>query len=419
METSLFAADVMAEMNESDEPPLKLTTAETCAMDNKMAVKRKRDLFSTGSPSNEFRKKHFPHVSQTQWNDWHWQMANSFTSMEQLTSKFATPAGETILQNQHQLPLRITPYYASLIDFSNPMNPLGLTMIPSEKELFCHNGEKSDPLAEEHDMPVDGLVHRYPDRVLLLSTDSCAAYCRYCTRSHIVAKHDHNAGTQVWYKAIHYISQHPEIRDVLVSGGDFLTYEDNQIEYLLSELRNIPHVEIIRIGTKVPVVLPQRINSSLIKILKRYHPLLMSIHFTHPDELTPEVKQACERLSNAGIPLGSQTVLLRNINDNPETMKKLFQKLLTFRVRPYYLYQCDPIPGSEHFRTPVSKGIEIIENLRGHTSGYAVPHYVIDAPGGGGKIPLIPDYYKGKENGEVVLRNFENNTYRYPDCVQE
>ncbi len=418
METSLFAANTMAEMNESDEPPLKLNSAEACAIDQKMTVKRKRDLFSNGKTTNDFRKKHYPQVSHADWNDWHWQMANTISSIEQLNSKFSTRAGEIIVQNSLQLPLRITPYYASLINFADPLDPIGLSMIPSDKELIRHYGEKSDPLAEEHDMPVEGLVHRYPDRVLLLSTDSCAAYCRYCTRSHIVAKHNHNAGTQIWHKALHYIAQHPEVRDVLVSGGDFLTYEDYQIEYLLSELRNIPHVEIIRIGTKVPVVLPQRITTSLVRILKRYHPLLMSIHFTHPNELTPEVKQACERLSNAGIPLGSQTVLLRNINDNAETMKKLFQKLLTFRVRPYYMYQCDPIPGSEHFRTPVSKGIEIIENLRGHTSGYAVPHYVIDAPGGGGKIPLIPDYYKGNENGDVVLRNFENKTYRYPDCVQ-
>jgi lysine 2,3-aminomutase len=418
METSLLAACLMAEMNESEEPPLKLNTAETCGIENKMAVKRKRDLFSNGKTTNDFRKKYYPQVSQTEWNDWHWQMANSISSIEQLNSKFSTQAGEIIAQNNLQLPLRITPYYASLINFGDPSDPIGLSMIPSEKELVRHHGEKSDPLAEEHDMPVEGLVHRYPDRVLLLSTDSCAAYCRYCTRSHIVAKQNHNAGTQIWHKALHYIAQHSEIRDVLVSGGDFLTYEDYQIEYLLSELRSIPHVEIIRIGTKVPVVLPQRITTSLVRILKRYHPLLMSIHFTHPSELTPEVKQACERLSNAGIPLGSQTVLLRNINDNAETMKKLFQKLLTFRVRPYYMYQCDPIPGSEHFRTPVSKGIEIIENLRGHTSGYAVPHYVIDAPGGGGKIPLIPNYFQGTDNGDVVLRNFENNTYRYPDCVQ-
>jgi len=232
----------------------------------------------------------------------------------------------------------------------------------------------------------------------------------------MVAKHRKQTGIATWNKAIEYIRNHEEVRDVLISGGDFLTYSDQQIESLLSQIRSINHVEIIRIGTKVPVVVPQRITNALIRVLKKFHPLYLSIHFTHPTELTPEVKFACERIADAGIPMGSQTVLLRLINDDPKTMTTLFQKLLTFRVRPYYLYQCDPIPGSEHFRTPISTGIRIIENLRGHTSGYAVPHYVIDAPGGGGKIPLIPEYFLGKSNGEILLRNYEGNKYRYPDC---
>ncbi len=419
MEIIQVTAETMAEMNESDEPPLDLTLEPSEPIEITPPPKRKRDLFPISQATNEFRKKYYPEVSLTQWNDWHWQISHAIHSIEEINSRFSGSSVQINLRDNSQLPLRITPYYASLINFEDSLDPIGLSMLPSVNELVRHHGEQSDPLAEEHDMPVEGLVHRYPDRVLLLSTDSCAAYCRYCTRSHIVAKHRPNAGIQIWHKAIHYIAQHPEVRDVLVSGGDFLTYEDHQIEYLLSELRNIPHVEIIRIGTKVPVVLPQRITNSLVRILKRYHPLFMSIHFTHPKELTQEVKQACEQLANAGIPLGSQTVLLRNINDNPDVMKQLFQKLLTFRVRPYYLYQCDPILGSEHFRTPVSKGLEIIENLRGHTSGYAVPHYVIDAPGGGGKIPLIPNYFLGTDSGDIVLRNYENNTYRYPDCVTE
>jgi lysine 2,3-aminomutase len=234
----------------------------------------------------------------------------------------------------------------------------------------------------------------------------------------MVAKDKCHIGIKSWAPAIEYIRQHPEIRDVLISGGDPLTMPDSHIEYLLSNLRQIPHVEIIRMGTKVPAVLPQRITRSLVNILKKYHPLFLSIHFTHPDELTQEVNEACSRLADAGMPLGSQTVLLKEINDNVETMKKLMQGLLKNRVRPYYIYQCDPILGSAHFRTPVEKGLEIIKGLRGHTSGYAVPHYVIDAPGGGGKIPLLPEYFIGREGTDVLIRNYEGNIYRYPDVVK-
>ena len=290
-------------------------------------------------------------------------------------------------------------------------------MVPTVGEFKISHGESSDPLSEEGDSPVSNLVHRYPDRALFLATGFCSAYCRYCTRSHMVAKDKCHVGIKAWQPALDYIKAHSEIRDVLISGGDPLTMPDSHIEYLLSSIRNIPHVEMIRIGTKVPVVLPQRITRSLVAILKKYHPLFISIHFTHPDELTPEVGQACKRLADAGIPLGSQTVLLKGINDDVQTMKSLMHGLLKIRVRPYYLYQCDPIPGSAHFRTPVSKGLDIIRGLRGYTSGYAVPTYVIDAPGGGGKIPLLPDYFQGKENGDVILKNYQDKLFRYPDSM--
>jgi len=317
-----------------------------------------------------------------------------------------------------QLPLAITPYYASLLDKDNPRQPIRRTVVPVTTEQIVSPGEAEDPLGEEHDTPVPGLVHRYPDRVLFLVTDFCSTYCRYCTRSRMVGN-GKKEGFDVrrWERAIAYIESSPSVRDVLLSGGDPLTLSDESLEWLLSRLRRIPHVELIRIGTKVPVVLPQRIMPSLTRMLKKYHPLWMSIHVTHPDELTAETSQACERLADTGIPLGSQTVLLSGINDDVPTMKRLVQGLLKIRVKPYYLYQCDPILGSAHFRTPVEKGLEIIQGLRGHTTGYAVPTYVIDAPGGGGKIPLLPDYVAGRDGDDLLLRNYEGHIYRYPDST--
>lgn len=276
--------------------------------------------------------------------------------------------------------------------------------------------EARDPLKEDDDSPVPGLVHRYPDRVLFLVTSFCATYCRYCTRSRLVGNgRGSHFNFDQWQKAIAYIESTPTIRDVLLSGGDPLTLPDEKLEWLLSRLRRIPHVEFLRIGTKVPVVLPQRITAGLARMLRRYHPLWISIHFTHPDELTPEVAKACERLADAGIPLGSQTVLLAGVNDDVDTMKRLMHGLLRIRVRPYYLFQCDPTLGSAHFRTPVAKGMEIIHGLRGHTTGYAVPTYVIDAPGGGGKIPLLPDTIVGRDGDYLLLRNYEGLVFRYPD----
>ncbi|MCJ7579771.1 MAG: KamA family radical SAM protein [Candidatus Aminicenantes bacterium] len=364
-----------------------------------------------------FRGLFFPGVSLDSWNDWKWQIRNSFLSFLDLQRIMRLSDEEIGFKEQAlNLPVRITPYFASLLDEKDPMQPLRRTMVPVVSELQLSKGEESDPLGEENDSPVPLIVHRYPDRALFLVTDFCTAYCRYCTRSHMVSKKRH-ADSKLIEGAIAYISSRKEIRDVIISGGDPLTLSDEKLEYILSKLRAIPHLEIIRIGTKVPAVLPMRINEKLTSMLKKYHPLLMSLHFTHPDEMTPETIEACNRLADAGIPLGSQTVLLKGINDNVEVYKKLTHELLKARVKPYYLYQCDPIPGSAHFRTPVETGLELIRNLRGFTSGYAIPHYVIDAPKGGGKIPLLPEYFVGKENGEIMLRNYENKLYYYPDYL--
>jgi lysine 2,3-aminomutase len=359
--------------------------------------------------SQEFLKHHYPKVSIEEWNDWKWQIRNSITSINDLKRTFGIFNIAGIVLDEINLPIRITPYYASLITKLD--KGIGKCVIPNSKELIVTDSEENDSLHEGEHNPVPNIVHRYPDRVLFLTTDFCSSYCRYCTRSHMVAKHDINK--KIWDQGIQYIKDHEEIRDVLLSGGDILTMSDENIEYLLSEIRKIEHVEFLRIGTKVPVVLPQRVTQKLVDMLKKYHPLFMSIHFSHPDELTPEVKEACERLANAGIPLGSQTVLLKDVNDDVETMKKLVHGLLKIRVRPYYLYQADKVVGTSHFRTTVSKGLEIIESLRGWTSGYAVPQFVIDAPGGGGKIPLLPEYYKGREGNCVKLRNYEGKEFIY------
>jgi lysine 2,3-aminomutase len=315
---------------------------------------------------------------------------------------------------KNRLPLRITPYYLSLIYDSEPGSPLRRTMIPTSDELIITEAEKADPLNEMGNSPVPGIVHRYPDRALFTVTQFCSSYCRYCTRSHSVGKLGHLTKGE-WDRAFRYLEEHTEIRDVIISGGDPLTMNDIKLEYLLSNLRAIKHIEILRIGTKVPAVLPQRITPALAAMLKKYHPVFISVHFTHPDELTQETRRACEMLADAGMPLGSQTVLLKGINDDPATMKSLMQKLLTVRVRPYYIYQCDLIPGSNHFRTNIEKGIEIIENLRGHTSGYAVPQFVVDAPGGGGKIPILPAYVVESGPEKWVLRNYKRNQYTYPN----
>lgn len=376
----------------------------------------------TASPASEryrFRRKFFPDVTRRQWNEWHWQIGNRIRTMEQLKRFISlSPEEESAFHYlRDKLPLAITPYYISLLSETNPDHPLRKTVIPSVHELFKSADEDDDPLAEDAQSPVPGLVHRYPDRVLFLLLDFCSTYCRYCTRSRVVGHGTLYPKDSRLDKAIDYISKNPLIRDVLLSGGDPLTLSDRKLEWVISRLRRIPHVEIIRIGTKIPAVLPQRITPNLVRILRKYHPIWMSLHFTHPEECTPESYRACAMLADAGIPLGSQTVLLKDVNDNVPVMKELFHHLLRMRVRPYYLYQCDPISGSSHFRTPVEKGIEIISGLRGHTSGYAVPSYVIDAPGGGGKIQLTPDAIAGRENDYLLLRNHEGKIFRYPDTA--
>lgn len=381
-----------------------------------------KTFLKIGPRSLQFLRKYFPLATKEDWNNWEWQLRNSITSWKALQQILQLSDDEVraMTVESGSLPLRITPYYASLLHPADPMQPLRRSVVPVTAEHLISCGEAADPLGEDTHSRVPGLVHRYPDRVLFLVTGFCSTYCRYCTRSRLVGdQNKRHLNREQWDRALSYIELNPVVRDVLLSGGDPLTLPDDSLEYLLTRLSRIPHVEFVRIGTKVPVVLPQRITHSLVTILKRFRPLWMSIHFTHPDEITPESAQACERLADAGIPLGSQTVLLKDINDSLPVMKKLMHELLKIRVRPYYLYQCDPILGSSHFRTPVEKGLEMIEGLRGHTSGYAVPHYVIDAPNGGGKVPLLPDYYRGRADGSVLLRNYQNNIYRYPDQAGE
>ncbi len=369
--------------------------------------------------SKKFRRQFYPEATRDDWNNWKWHVRNRVRKLDQL-SRFIqlTPnEQEAIRLRTDNLPIAITPYYLSLLDPIDASQPLRRTHIPLTNEFIHTPGEDPDPLNEDHSTTVPGLVHRYPDRVLFLTTGFCSTYCRYCTRSRMVGETngEYSFNISQWETAAQYIEAHPEIRDCLLSGGDPLSIDNSKLEWLLTRLRRIKHLEFIRIGTKIPVVMPQRITKDLCRMLKKFHPLWMSIHFTHPDELTIETIEACSRLADAGIPLGSQTVLLKGINDDISILKPLMQGLLKARVKPYYLYQCDPVSGSAHFRTPVEKGLEIIRQLRGHTTGYAVPQFVVDAPGGGGKIPLLPDYIYGREGDDLLLKNFENKVYRYPD----
>jgi lysine 2,3-aminomutase len=392
-----------------------------CDTGTNRACPRGVPSFKSSARAREFRKKYFPKATNDEWNDWRWQYRNRVRDIKSLGRIVRLSEEErAAMESGCPLPIGITPYYMSLIDPFDPADPIRRTMVPTVNELVRSAGEADDPLGEDGHSPVPGIVHRYPDRVLFLVSGVCAAYCRYCTRSRMFSqKKAQGFNIGQWEKAISYIEATPSVRDVLLSGGDPFMLTDEKLEWLLSRLRKIPHVEMLRIGTKTPAVLPQRITPALTRMLRRYHPLWMSIHFTHPDELTLETAQACARLADAGIPLGSQTVLLKGVNDDVDTMKRLVQGLLRVRVRPYYLYQCDPISGSAHFRTSVSKGIDVIRGLRGHTSGYAVPNYVIDAPGGGGKIPLLPNYTLGRDGGDLLLVNYESNTYRYPDTSVE
>lgn len=355
--------------------------------------------------------------TRREWSDWRWQWAHRLTRRQQIENVLGLhpEEREAFHDGRRAIPFAVTPYYLSLIDPYAASDPIRSCMIPTSRERVRGIGEADDPLGEERHSPFPGLVHRYPDRVLLLATDRCAAYCRYCTRSRLVGRTSHRHDRRHLTRSIEYIRSNPSIRDVLVSGGDPLVLEDDAIAWLLREIRAIRHVEIVRIGTKVPAVLPQRVTPELVRMLRRFHPLWISVHFTHPAELTPEAARACGRLADAGIPLGSQTVLLRGVNDDPSTMRDLCLGLLRNRVRPYYLYQCDPIPGSSHFRTSVAAGVEIVRSLRGFVTGYAVPTFVVDAPGGGGKIPVMPDYARGHEGTDLKLLNYAGEMYRYPD----
>jgi lysine 2,3-aminomutase len=346
-------------------------------------------------------------------------MRGRIRALDELERIFRLSADERAAVERHEgaLPVGITPYYASLMGLNDASEPLRRTHIMTGAEYIKTQGEADDPLDEDHDTVVPGLVHRYPDRVLFLTTGTCSTYCRYCTRSRLVGNPggEYQFSTRQWEKALTYLEAHTEVRDVLLSGGDPLTIGDDKLDWLLGRLRAMKHIEFLRIGTKIPVVLPQRITKDLVKMLRKHHPLWMSIHFTHPVELTDEVTESTARLADAGIPLGSQTVLLKDINDSPSVMVPLMQGLLKRRVKPYYLYQCDPIRGSAHFRASVERGLEIIASLRGHTTGYATPMFCIDAPGGGGKIQLAPDPVIGRDGDDLLLRNFEGKVYRYPD----
>ncbi len=357
------------------------------------------------------------------WDDWRWQMRNRLTTIEQVSGLLSLTQEEEagIRWADGRFKMAITPYFFSLIDPVDPDCPIRRQVIPRIDESVIVKEDLSDPCGEVSHTPVPGLVHRYPDRVLMIITETCAAYCRYCTRKRIVSSNEKAgessiplyADSEAFHKALGYIRSHKEIRDVLISGGDPLILDTPVLERVLSSLREIDHVEILRIGTKIPVTMPQRIDDELIDMLKRYHPLFMSIHFTHPKELTDTCKKALDKLADAGMPLGSQTVLLRGINDDPETMMELMHELLKLRVRPYYLYQADLVPGTAHFRTPIDKGLEIIERMRGYTSGYAIPTFVIDAPGGGGKVPISPDYIINREKGRITIRNYQGRVFHY------
>ncbi|MCF7933023.1 MAG: lysine 2,3-aminomutase [Acholeplasmataceae bacterium] len=360
----------------------------------------------------------FPDVKESDWNSWSWQVKHRINSVDDLKTYInLTPDEERAIGSVlSKFRMAITPYYLSMMDPDDPDCPIRQQAIPSIHEMHVAGSDMIDPLAEDEDSPVLGLTHRYPDRVLFLITDMCSMYCRHCTRRRFAGQHDTDRSQSALDKGIEYIRNTPAVTDVLLSGGDALLVSDERLEYVISKLREIDHVQVIRIGTRTPVVMPQRITPELVAMLKKYHPIWLNTHYNHPYEITSESKEAIDRLVDAGIPVGNQSVLLRGINDDVLTMRKLVKNLVAIRVRPYYIYQCDLSVGIEHFRTPISKGIEIIEGLRGHVSGYAVPTFVVDAPGGGGKIPVMPNYIISQTPGRVVLRNYEGviTTYEEP-----
>lgn len=367
--------------------------------------------------SYERRGSYWRAVTPEQWNDWHWQMKNLVRNVDQLRQIVQlTPDEDEATRRRPELKLGITPHFAALMQPDNPQCPIRMQVVPTLAEYALDDPDLQDPLGEDAHMPVPGLVHRYPDRVLIDITDQCVSYCRHCTRRRLVGTGQLPVTRARTELIAQYLEAHPEVRDALISGGDGLFIADELLDYVLNRLRRIKSLEILRFGTRVPIFLPQRITDRLIATLKKYHPIWMNIHINHPDELTVEVREAVTRLADAGIPLGSQTVLLAGINDCPNVMKALVRQLVAMRIRPYYIYQCDLSQGIGHFRTPVSVGLAIMEALRGHTTGFAVPTFVVDAPGGGGKIPVMPNYLISMNDRKVVLRNFEGVITTYTEA---
>ncbi|MFT4692100.1 MAG: lysine 2,3-aminomutase [Limisphaerales bacterium] len=387
--------------------------SDSSAEDDRQILESLKEFHSAG-------RGQWTDVSDADWNSWQWQLRNRITRVEQLEQRLPTLSASELAGAKlakTKLAMAIPPYFFNLIDQENEFCPIRTQVVPRLEETTTASWEMSDPCGEDEHSPVPGLVHRYPDRVLFLVTDRCAAYCRYCTRSRLVSNASGYDFHPEFDRQIEYIQKNPQIRDVLLSGGDALLFSDEKLEDLLTRIRAIKHVEFLRIGSRVPIFLPQRITPELCDMLKQFHPLFISVHANHPRELTTEVRDGLARLADAGIPLGNQSVLLNNVNDDLVTMKALVQKLLMCRVRPYYIYQCDLIAGSSHLRTSVRKGLKIMEGLRGHTTGYAVPQYVIDAPGGGGKVPVNPDYVLQRNEERVVIRNFEGKIFEYPEAI--
>ena len=366
-------------------------------------------------------RKSWADVPDAQWNDWMWQLRNRPTNLPQIASRLPLSASEKegiAEASVRKLAVAMPPHFFNLIDENDPECPIRRQVVPRREEMDYAAHEMADPCGEDKDMVAPGLVHRYPDRVLFLITDRCAAYCRYCTRSRIVSGVGEQELEVDFDEALAYLREHTEVRDVLLSGGDPLLFSDGKLEALLKRIREIPHIEIVRLGSRVPIFLPQRITPELCTMLKQFHPLWINVHVNHPKELTTEVRDALGRLADAGIPMGNQSVLLKGVNDDAETLRILFQKLIRCRVRPYYLYQCDLIQGTNHLRVPVSRGIELMREIRGFTTGFSVPQYVVDGPGGGGKIPLNPDYVIAKDGNRLLLRNYKGDIYEYIDVPE-
>jgi len=396
-----------------NKPKVRQTCVDTKAgSGDPRPVNHIRDRFPTGG-----RGRAWVETPAEDWNDWQWQQRNRVTGLEMLDKVLdVTEAERNAFEQSHaQFHMGITPYYAALMDPSDPNCPIRLQSVPQQGELLVLPTDLEDPLAEERDMPVPGITHRYPDRVLFYTTHNCPVYCRHCTRKRKVSDPSTAAAKKQLEDGLAYIAAHPEIRDIVISGGDPLSLSDDRLDYILGRLRAIPHVEIFRLGTRNLVTLPQRVTDDFANMLRKHQPVFVNTHFNHPKECTAEAFEACRKLADAGCVLGNQMVLLKGVNDDPKIVKELNHKLLMMRVRPYYIYQCDLSQGISHFRTPIEKGLEIIESLRGHTSGLAVPHFVVDAPGGGGKIPLLPEYMVKREGKKVTLRNFEHKQFVYEE----